>query len=175
MCNSVHLSIAPPPGASQANTKFDGRTQFRTSAHASCRDRIGMFVNRQRVLDRIRKRGTAITALLAPAGYGKSYIAHRIARLEPSWAEVSAAPQPEGRFAERVATALGIDLDASADPGDAIARAWLQLPAPLTLIVENVECLEGDAGGLKILTDLISCHAPDGKIILCARREPGIA
>jgi DNA-binding SARP family transcriptional activator len=135
-----------------------------------------MFVNRQRVLDRIRKRGTAITALVAPAGYGKSYIAQRIARLEPSWAEVNASPEAAGRFAVRVGAALDVEIDASAEnPSDTITRAWLQLPAPRTLIVENVECLEGDAPALKILTDLISCHAPDGKLILCARREPGIA
>ena len=135
-----------------------------------------MFVNRQRVLDRIRKRGTAITALVAPAGYGKSFIAHRIARLEPSWAEVSAAPAFESPFADRVASALDVEIDASAENhGDSITRAWLQLSAPRTLIVDDVDCLEGDAGGLKILTDLISCHAPNGKLILCARREPGIA
>ncbi len=135
-----------------------------------------MFVNRQRVLDRIRKRGAAITALVAPAGYGKSYIAQRIARLEPSWAEVSASRELDGRFADRVGAALGIEIGASAEnPSDAITRAWLQLAAPRTLIIDDVECLEGDAAGLKILTDLISCHASDGKLILCARREPGIA
>ena len=135
-----------------------------------------MFVNRQRVLDRIRKRGTAITALVAPAGYGKSYIAHRIARLEPSWAEVSASPRIDGGFAERVAAALGVDVSAPGpDLRDEIIRAWLRLSGPLTLILDDVECLEGDRDGLTLLTDLISCHAPNGKLIVCARREPGIA
>jgi|GEM_PF-2446428 len=135
-----------------------------------------MFVNRQRVLDRIRLRGTTITALIAPAGYGKSYIAHRIARLEPSWAEVSAAGEAGGSFAERVATALGVKTGGSAaEVRAAIACAWLERETPLTLIVDDVECLEGDVAGLRILTDLISRHAPNSKLIICARREPGIA
>ncbi|HEV2737113.1 MAG TPA: BTAD domain-containing putative transcriptional regulator [Candidatus Elarobacter sp.] len=134
-----------------------------------------MFVNRQRVLDRIRKRGTAVTALIAPAGYGKSDIAHHIARLEPSWAEVSASPELPATFADRVAAALGIVSD---DPGSlaaSITNAWCAPAEPRTLIIEDVECLEGDAAGLKILTNLISSHAPDGKLVLCARHEPGIA
>jgi len=135
-----------------------------------------MFVNRQRVLDRIRKRGTAITALIAPAGYGKSYIAHRIARLESSWVEVSASPDVADTFAGRVAAALGVEIDAPAENVSAsITRAWLELPAPRTLIVEDIECLEGNASALSILTGLISSQAPNGKLILCARREPGIA
>ena len=135
-----------------------------------------MFVNRQRVLDRIRNRGTAIIALVAPAGYGKSYIAQRIARLEPSWAEVSASPEVPGAFADRMAAALGVEAGPSPeDTSASITRAWLQLSAPRTLIVEAAECLENHPGGLKVLTDLISCHAPNGKLIVCARREPGVA
>jgi DNA-binding SARP family transcriptional activator len=89
---------------------------------------------------------------------------------------VSASPQQDGRLEERVAAALGVEIDTSAEnPGAAITRAWLQLPAPRTLIVDDIECLEENPRGLKILTDLISCHAPNGKLILCARREPGIA
>ena len=134
-----------------------------------------MFVNRQRVLDRIRRRAAAVTALVAPAGFGKSYIAQRVARLEASYAEVSAAGAA-GMFSVRLAKALGLEAAKSPDEVAAsIVRGLGVLTTPKTLIVEDVECLEGDAAGIQLLTDLISSYAPHGKLILCARREPGIA
>lgn len=132
-------------------------------------------MNRQRVLDRIRRRGLPITALVAPAGYGKSYIAQRIARVEPRWAEVNcAAGDGAPAFAERLAAALDVGDDTAIDRTRSrrIADAWRNPAQPLALILENVDGLESEPEARGLVTSLLTECPLESKLILCARRYP---
>ena len=136
-----------------------------------------MLVSRQRVLEKIRRRAVPITALIAPAGFGKSHIARRIARLDPHWCEVDCAPgTARPSLAQQLAVALGIEGDVDALEMGLLARmlgaAWQDRSEPLTLVVENGEFLEDDDTGRALVAELMKGCPPHGKLILCARHDP---
>jgi DNA-binding SARP family transcriptional activator len=136
-----------------------------------------LLVSRQRVLEKIRRRAVPITALIAPAGFGKSHIAGRIARLDPQWCEVNCAPgigRPS--LAQQLAAALGIEGDVRTLENGRLARllgaAWQGRSDPLTLVVDNGEALEEDAAGRALVADLMKECPAESKLILCARYDP---
>jgi len=136
-----------------------------------------LLVSRQRVLERIRRRAVPITALIAPAGFGKTHIAQRIARLDPHWCEVDCAPAA-GRpsLAHQLGAALAVQGDVAALETEQLARllgvAWQGRSESLTLVVENAECLENDDAGRTLVAELMQECPPQGKLILCARHDP---
>lgn len=142
-----------------------------------------LAVNRQRLLEQIRHRAAPITVLVAPAGYGKTYIAQRIARLEPRWGEVDcfepAAPRIAVHVVARLAAAIGLEVDLGEEPGEIAERiksAWGALSTPLTLILDNAECIDADDAVTHDLleTMVVDCPA-DAKVIICSRRESNVS
>ncbi len=108
-------------------------------------------------------------ALVAPAGYGKSYIAHRIAREDPHWATIDmAATADANAFALALA---GVPKLAECGAGglDALIGAWGTCNEPITLILENLECADRDM--LDTVAMLVRARPATGKLIMCARRS----
>ncbi|GAC1576496.1 MAG: hypothetical protein NVS3B7_09420 [Candidatus Elarobacter sp.] len=108
-------------------------------------------------------------ALVAPAGYGKSYIAHRIARADRYWATVDAnSIHDASALIEALATVPPL-AEHAADGLAAVIEGWSVCTEPVTLILENLESAT-DPGVLDVLTTLVRTRPVQGKIILCARR-----
>jgi DNA-binding SARP family transcriptional activator len=130
---------------------------------------MGVLVDRRRVLQRIRRSAVPLIALVAPAGYGKSYIAHRIAREDPHWAVVDAGTvRDAGGFAQALA-ALPVLAERAADGLAGLIEGWSACPEPITLILENLETA-ADAGVLDAVTALVRTRPAQGKLIMCGRR-----
>ncbi|HEX3550908.1 MAG TPA: BTAD domain-containing putative transcriptional regulator [Candidatus Elarobacter sp.] len=125
------------------------------------------------MLQRIRRSGVPLIALTAPAGYGKSYIAQRIAREDPHWTIVDAnvASDREG-FARALASLP--KLAPAAESLSAGIAAWAACEEPITLILENLENAT-DAGVLEAIAELVRTRPHAGKLILCSRRTLPIA
>jgi DNA-binding SARP family transcriptional activator len=136
-----------------------------------------LLVSRQRVLEKIRRRAVPITALVAPAGFGKSHIAQRIARVDAHWYEVDCAPaDARPSLGRQLAAALAIEGDVEALETGELSRllgaAWQGRSEPLTLVVENGEYLEDDAAARTLVAELMKDLPPQGKLIICARYDP---
>jgi DNA-binding SARP family transcriptional activator len=132
---------------------------------------MGVLVDRRRVLQRIRRSAVALIALVAPAGYGKSYIAHRIAREDPHWAAIEiAATTNVSSFTQALA---GVPkLAESGGTGlDSLIGAWSACTEPITLILENLECAETNRELLDAVALLVRARPASGKLIMCARRS----
>lgn len=130
---------------------------------------MGVLVDRRRVLQRIRRSGVALIALVAPAGYGKTYIAQRIAREDKHWATIDIALTPSVQaLAAALASVPKLAEDGATD-FNALINAWSACDTPITLILENVECADRDI--LEELALLVRARPPEGKLIMCARRS----
>jgi DNA-binding SARP family transcriptional activator len=129
---------------------------------------MGVLVDRRRVLQRIRRSAVPLIALVAPAGYGKSYIAQRIAREDPHWATIDAAAVADaGAFAQALAQWPPL---AAGEGGLAgIVTGWNRYAEPITLIVDNLDAATSP-DVLEAVAELISARPQSGKIIMCARR-----
>jgi DNA-binding SARP family transcriptional activator len=109
-----------------------------------------------------------LIALVAPAGYGKSYIAQRIAREDQHFGTVDLSALADGAA---FANALG-QWSALANGGEGLAgvvTAWNRCAEPITLIIDNVDTAT-PPDVLDAIAGLISARPESGKIILCARR-----
>jgi DNA-binding SARP family transcriptional activator len=129
---------------------------------------MGVLVDRRRVLQRIRRSAAPLIALVAPAGYGKSYIAQRIAREDPHWAIVDANDTADAAaFAQALA---GVPILSGGGSRDlhGLVTAWSVCPEPISLILENLESATPDL--LEAVADLVRSRPPTGKLIMCARR-----
>ena len=69
---------------------------------------MSLLVDRRRVLQRIRRSEVPLIALVAPAGYGKSYIAQRIAREDAHCATIDANAAPDAAAFGRELAAVPI-------------------------------------------------------------------
>jgi len=129
---------------------------------------MSVLVDRRRILQRIRRSAVPLIALVAPAGYGKSYIAQRIAREDPHWGTVDA-----GAIADASAFAQALAQWSVLAPGAeglvGVVKAWSRCAEPISLIVDNLEAAT-PPDVLETIAELISARPPLGKIILCARR-----
>jgi DNA-binding SARP family transcriptional activator len=134
---------------------------------------MGVLVDRRRVLQRIRRSAAPLIALVAPAGYGKSYIAQRIAREDPHWAIVDANVTPDAvAFAQALAVVPILSGGESRDLHGLVA-AWSACPEPITLILENLESATAP-DLLDAVTALVHSRPATGKLIMCARRALAI-
>jgi DNA-binding SARP family transcriptional activator len=134
---------------------------------------MGLLVDRRRVLQRIRRSEVPLIALVAPAGYGKSYIAQRIARQDPHSATIDANAASDAATWARALAAVPIVAESSAgDVSDPLA-AWSACPEPLTLVLENLEAAT-DPEVLDLIAALVRLRPPAGKLIMCARRAPAL-
>jgi len=106
------------------------------------------FLNRQRLLDRVLRRAAPVTALIAPPGFGKSYLAQQIGRLDVKWIEIDCARDLAPQL-----------------PG------WHRLSEPLTLILENLECLDSPGASQAIVSSLLLERPAEGKLVVCTRSE----
>ncbi len=130
---------------------------------------MGVLVDRRRVLQRIRRSAVALIALVAPAGYGKSYIAHRIAREDPHWATLDIASAPDAEAFAQLLSGVPKLAEHGADGLDALVGAWGACTEPITLILENIEHAGHDL--LEAVAMLVRARPPSGKLIMCARRS----
>src|ERR1700736_4747079 len=121
---------------------------------------MSVLVDRRRVLQRIRRSGVALIALVAPAGYGKSYIAQRIAREDPHWAIVDANPvQSVAAFARALAD-VPILSEGTGGGLPGLMAAWAPCREPITLILENLENAN-DPGVIAAVTALVRSRPAD--------------
>src|ERR1700733_4285233 len=130
---------------------------------------MAVLVDRRRVLQRIRRSAVPLIALVAPAGYGKSYIAHRIAREDPHWTSVDASAVPTlPEFLEALSAVAVLAPHARSGLADLI-DGWRRFAEPITLVFD---CLEHatDPGVLEAIAALVRARPRQGKLILCARR-----
>ena len=134
---------------------------------------MGVLVDRRRVLQRIRRAAVPLIALVAPAGYGKSYIAQRIAREDPHWAIVDANATPDAADFAQALAATPV-LSGGAGGGlSGILAAWSACTEPITLILENLENATA-ADVLEAIAALVLARPATGKLIMCARRALAI-
>jgi DNA-binding SARP family transcriptional activator len=129
---------------------------------------MGVLVDRRRVLQRIRRSAVPLIALVAPAGYGKSYIAHRIAREDPHWAAVDAITVRDAGAFERALAALPILAPRASEGLAGLIEGWSACTEPITLILENLEDVT-DAGVIEAIVALVRTRPVQGKLIMCAR------
>jgi len=134
---------------------------------------MSVLVDRRRVLQRIRRSAVPLIALIAPAGYGKSYIAQRIAREDPHWAIVDANCAPNVSAFGRALADVPILAEGKAEGLPGLIEAWSACPEPITLILENLENAT-DPGVLDALGALVRSRPAAGKVIMCARRALAI-
>ena len=130
---------------------------------------MGVLVDRRRVLQRIRRSAAPLIALVAPAGYGKSYIAQRIAREDPHWAIVDANETPNARSLAEALAIVPILAGGGTRDLHGLVQAWSVCPEPITLILENLDRATAP-DVIDAVTDLVRSRPPAGKLILCARR-----
>lgn len=130
---------------------------------------MGVLVDRRRVLQRIRRSAVALIALVAPAGYGKSYIAHRIAREDQHWSSIDlAATTDTAAFAEMLASVPKL-AECGVDGLDSLIGAWSACTEPITLILDNLDCADREL--LDAVALLVRARPASGKLIMCARRS----
>jgi DNA-binding SARP family transcriptional activator len=130
---------------------------------------MAVLVDRRRVLQRIRRSAVPLIALVAPAGYGKSYIAHRIAREDKHWAALDATEVPTaGALADALA-ALPVLAPHAGGGLVALIDGWRSCAEPIALIFERLE-LATDPGLLDAVAALVRARPAQGKLIFCARR-----
>jgi DNA-binding SARP family transcriptional activator len=130
---------------------------------------MGVLVDRRRVLQRIRRSGVALIALVAPAGYGKTYIAQRIAREDKHWATIDFVSTPDVSALAHALAGVPKLAEGGARDFDALVAAWSVCDTPLTLILENLECAGRDV--LDAVALLVRARPTEGKLIMCARRS----
>ncbi|MEA2690282.1 MAG: hypothetical protein QOJ39_3235 [Candidatus Eremiobacteraeota bacterium] len=130
---------------------------------------MAVLVDRRRVLQRIRRSAVPLIALVAPAGYGKSYIAHRIAREDPHWTSVDASVVPTLPAFLEALSAVAL-LAPHAGGGLAqLVEGWRACSEPITLVFDRLEHAT-DRGVLEAIAALVLARPQHGKLILCARR-----
>jgi DNA-binding SARP family transcriptional activator len=134
---------------------------------------VSVLVDRRRVLARIRRSAASLIALVAPAGYGKSYIAQRIAREDPHWAILDANAIPDVAAFDRALADVPILAEGGAGGHGGLIAAWNACPEPITLILESLENA-ADPGVLDTVASLVRSRPVAGKLILCARRALAI-
>jgi DNA-binding SARP family transcriptional activator len=130
---------------------------------------MGILVDRRRVLQRIRRAAVPLIALVAPAGYGKSYIAHRIAREDPHWATIDANTVSTEAAFEGALAAVPILAPHAHGGLSGLTKGWGACPEPITLILDNLESVR-DPEVIDIVAGLVLARPASGKLILCARR-----
>ncbi len=129
---------------------------------------MSVLVDRRRVLQRIRRSAVALIALVAPAGYGKSYIAQRIAREDPHWATIDLSVTLDTAALERALAGVPKLAESGARVLDALIGAWGACTEPVTLILESLECANPEL--LDAVAALVRARPASGKLIMCARR-----
>jgi DNA-binding SARP family transcriptional activator len=130
---------------------------------------MAVRVDRRRVLERIRRSGVPVIALVAPAGYGKSYIANRIAREDAQSATIDAGAIPDAHaFRSALAGVPFFAPHAEGTLGE-LLDCWRTSEDAVTLVLERLDCAN-DADLLDAVAMLVRNRPASGKLILCARR-----
>ncbi|HEY0615460.1 MAG TPA: hypothetical protein VGC96_12490, partial [Candidatus Elarobacter sp.] len=124
---------------------------------------MAVLVDRRRVLQRIRRSSVPLIALVAPAGYGKSYIAHRIAREDPHWATVDAAAVRTTTAFLQALAALPFLAEHTGAGLSGLLDGWRSATEPVSLILENLENATDD-GVLELISGLILTRPVQGKL-----------
>jgi DNA-binding SARP family transcriptional activator len=114
-----------------------------------------------------------LIALVAPAGYGKSYIAQRIAREDPHWAIVDATVTVDVAAFTRALAEVPILAGGGGEGLPGLMAAWSAVAEPITLILENLENAV-DLAVIGAVAELVRSRPATGKVILCARRALAI-
>lgn len=129
---------------------------------------MGELIERRRLLQRIRRAAVPVIALIAPAGYGKSDVARRLAQETVRAVTLDAADARDRDGFLRPLGKLG-----GAHAGDDPLVPWSAYPEPVTAIVENTD-LACDPDVLDALAQLVRRRPAFGTLVLCARRAPRI-
>ena len=110
------------------------------------------MVNRPALYERARRSASRIVALVAPAGFGKSHLAHGIA------AAATASPALEWDAA----------LVPSADRVKRLRELWASAPAESVILFDSLEVVRDDPEAMALVAETI--RARGGRtLILCAR------
>jgi ATP/maltotriose-dependent transcriptional regulator MalT len=127
------------------------------------------LVDRRRVLERIRISAVPLIGLIAPAGYGKTYIANRIAREEPHWAAVDMDAVPDADAFAAALAAVPKLAEFAAGGFESVLDGWSACDEPIALVLENVDNVSGGRV-LNAVASLVCSRPAHGKLIMCARR-----
>jgi DNA-binding SARP family transcriptional activator len=130
---------------------------------------MAVRVDRRRVLERIRRSAVPVIALVAPAGYGKSYIADRIAREDPQSATIDAGTIPNAQGFRSALAGVPLFAPHAAATLRELLECWRTCEDPITLVLERLDCAN-DAGLLDAVAMLVRSRPASGKLIMCARR-----
>lgn len=109
-----------------------------------------MLLARQKLINRIARRAAPVTALVAPPGFGKSFVAHQLARLS-------------GRRAE-------IDCSEGADIAERLAAVLQPAGDSVTVVVENAERLDAGSDALRSIVALLR-RPENARVVICTRTE----
>ncbi|MFN2528910.1 MAG: BTAD domain-containing putative transcriptional regulator [Candidatus Baltobacteraceae bacterium] len=124
-------------------------------------------LDRRRVLERIDQRGAPLVVLLAPAGYGKSHLAQRLA--SPYEHSLYLQCSKATDFLAGLAQLLGAS---SSGPGE-IRDAWRR-HQNTALTLDNIECLRWHPEALDSFQPLLEPNDGSNKVIFCGRMDPGL-
>jgi DNA-binding SARP family transcriptional activator len=128
---------------------------------------MGVLVDRRRVLQRIRRSSVALIALVAPAGYGKSYIAQRIAREDVHSATIDLSVTSDTAAFERALAGVPKLAESGAHALEPLIGAWGACSEPISLVLESLECATPEL--LEAVAMLVRARPASGKLIMCAR------
>lgn len=119
--------------------------------------RAAVLIDRRRLLDRVRRGGAPVVVFHAPPGYGKTYLARRIALEDEAHRIVDAAVEPLGGQALDEAVSL---LRSSAD-------------GAFTFVLDNADALADEGPSVRSVAAVLASVEAPGRIVLCS--ENGFA
>lgn len=125
--------------------------------------------------------------IVAPAGFGKTRLATRIANLRQAWARCDVAAKDPEILGRRMLEALAAESPsrerafaearAATNPDDAgswnrlIRKLWERSPdAPSAIILDNIEQILDDSDMSALVASLLACRPENRLVIICSRR-----
>jgi DNA-binding SARP family transcriptional activator len=123
--------------------------------------------SRDRVLERIDRRGAPFVVFLAPAGYRKTVIARKAAAENAHSLYIRC--EEANDFRDGLAELVGAAGLGTQD----VLIAWSR-HEDTALTIDNIECLKTQPESIELLRALLNAPSGGNRILFCGRMDPGV-